>query len=237
MKAGQIRPGFVPIQPQKGDLSTKEKAQTQKSQTSKLNQQKAANLAGREGFQRSSSKKGKGINIGDSSRAPIPLPDDETNTEAWNQETLTGAQENLSMAAGHFDEVTKANDEVSMGASVVGASFLPTEKEIKIMQNLADRPAPEPIPMDEVTTNVELFFDIKLNEDVPLGHKVLAAGLVVAGESGSVKVKDGKIKEKDLADGVQKVSEKGNQAVGQAQRMNKGVDRELNLQRTFVFRR
>jgi len=36
---------------------------------------------------------------------------------------------------------------------------------------------------------------------------------------------------------LRKVTEKGNQSVGQAQKMNKGIDQQLNLQRTFVFKR
>jgi hypothetical protein len=88
-----------------------------------------------------------------------------------------------------------------------------------------------------VTTNVERLFSIKLDKEVPLGHKVLAAGLVAAGESGSVDVEKGKLNEKKLAAGVQKVTERSNQAVGEAQKNIKGIDRELNVQRTFVHRR
>jgi hypothetical protein len=50
-------------------------------------------------------------------------------------------------------------------------------------------------------------------------------------------VGEGSLNEKKLAKGLQKVTERGNQAVGEAQRMNKGIDRELNVQRTFVFKR
>jgi hypothetical protein len=226
------------VVPQRADqLQQKEADQAkQQGQQSKIAATDQARLAQQAGFSRAARKKKKGLDVGDSSRAPIPLPDDDLDDESWTAERLDNAQQTLGMASAQFEEVAKT-DGAEMGETVVGSSFLPTEDGLVELEDLAKRPAPEPIPMDEVTTNVERLFQIKLDAEVPLGHKVLAAGLVAAGEAGSVDVDKGKLNEKKLAAGVQKVTERSNQAVGEAQKNIKGIDRELNVQRTFVHRR
>lgn len=224
--------------PQRADqLQQKEADQAkQQAQQAKIASTDQARIAQQAGFSRAGRKQKKGLDIGDSSRAPIPLPDDELNDESWTAERLNDAQQTLGMASAQFDEIA-ASEDANMGEGVVGSSFLPTEDGLAELEDLAKRPAPEPIPMDEVTTNVERLFNIKLDAEVPLGHKVLAAGLVAAGESSSVDVDKGRLNEKKLAAGVQKVTERSNQAVGEAQKNIKGIDRELNVQRTFVHRR
>lgn len=231
-------PGQVQTQQPK-TLNEKEASKVQQQNVQgKMSAQDAARIAQQAGFQRAQKKTGKGIDLGDSSRSPIPIPDDENDTELWTPERLESAQENLSMAGAQFAEVAQGGvDGPSIGEAVVASSFMPTEQGVEKLQLLADRPAPEPLPMDEVTTNVRAFFNIELGEDVPPGQKMLVTGLVVAGEAGSVEVNDGKVNEQRLAKGLQEVANRSNQAVGEAQKMSKGVSRELNLQRTFVFKR
>lgn len=231
--------GIGGVKPQQAQsLQQKEAVQVKQQAKADVSKQDAARLAQQAGFTRAAQKKKGGPNIGDSSRAPIPLPDDDVDPSAWSSEQLEGAQQNLGLASAQFGEVAEAEDtEPSIGAAAIGSSFLPTEDSITEMEDLAKRPAPQPIPMDEVTTNVERLFNIKLDADVPLGHKILAAGLVVAGEPGSVDVGDGRLDEKKLAGGLRKVTERSNQSVGEAQKMNKGINRELNVQRTFMFKR
>lgn len=236
-KANEIRPGA--LQPsQTPTLQEKEVDKARLLQQQKISGQDAARIAQQAGFHRVKEQKKKGLDIGDSSRAPIPLPDDDMDEEAWSPERLESAQQNLGLAATQFEEVERAPEgQASIGTAAVGGSFLPTEQGLLDMDKLAKRPAPEPIPLDEVTTNVERLFHIKLDESVSVGHKVLATGLVVAGEAGSVSVDKGAINERKLATGLKKVTERGNQAVGEAQKMSKGINRELNVQRTFVFKR
>ncbi len=234
---GGVGPGAGPIQPQKPGLNQTEAGKVKQQQAQKVSAQDAARLAQQAGFQRTQKKQGKrGLDIGDSSRAPIPLPDDETDTDVWSPDRLDNAQENLTLATTQFDEASKA-ESAPMAESVVSSSFLPTEEGVQKLQLLAERPAPQPIALDEATTSVKNLFNIELGDEVSVGHKVLATGLVVAGEAGSVAVDKGRLDEKRLASGVQKVTERSNQAVGEAQKMSKGVNRELNLQRTFVFKR
>lgn len=228
-----------PVVPQgqplvKSDLNTAEAQKAKDAQNKRIASQDAARVAQGAGFQRLGKKKG-GFDIGDTSHSPIPIPD-EQEEEVWSQERLDNAQQNLTMASAQFGDVARAPGE-SLGATVVGSSFLPTEGDVAAMQKLAEREPPAPMAFDDVTTDVKRLFNIELSDEVPLGHKVLATGLVVAGEAGSVKVNDGGLDEQNLADGLQKVTERGNHAVGEAQKMNKGISRELNLQRTFVFKR
>ncbi len=235
-KANEIRPGMLPQVP---TLQEQEAQKAQQAQQQKISQTDQARIAQQAGFVRAQKQqKKKGLDIGDSSRAPIPLPDDDVDPDSWTAEHLDGARENLTLASAQFDEISKSeNPDEDMAGTVVGSSFLPTEEDVGRLDTLAKRPAPEPIPLDEVTTNVERLFRIKLDKDVPTGHKLLAAGLVAAGESGSVDVAQGRLNEQKLAAGIQKVTEKSNQAVGEAQRMSKGIGRELNVQRTFVHKR
>jgi len=236
--------GFVPgqiapqPQPQKPELSQVEKAKVAQQQGQpKVSAQDAARIAQQAGFQRAQKKQGKGLDIGDSSRSPIPIPDDDEDTEVWSPEILDGAQEHLTLAGTQLGEAAKAGSPEAMGEAITGSSFMPTEDGVAKLQLLADRPPPEPLPLEEVTTSVKNLFNIDLGAGVPPGQKLLATGLVVAGEARSVQVDKGKINEQQLAGGVQKVTERSNHAVGEAQKMSRGVSRELNLQRTFVFKR
>ena len=222
---------------EKPSLQQAEAEQGKIQKQKRVSAQDAARMASQAGFQRTR-KKGKGIDIGDSSQAPIPLPDDELDPEAWSQEGPEDAQGSLALAGAQFGEVAKAPEGgVSIGEAVVGSSFMPVEEDIAELQKIAER-APEPVPMlDEVTGNMASLFGIELGEDVPVGHRVLATGLVVAGEGDSVEVEDGAIKEKEMAGGLEKVTRKGHEAVDQAKTMNKGINKELNVQRTFMFKR
>ncbi len=231
--------GIGGIKPQQAQsLQQKEAQKVEQQQKAGVSKQDAARLAQQAGFTRAAYKKKGSPNVGDSSRAPIPLPDDDVDPNAWSNEKLDGAQKSLGLASAQFGEIARAEDtEPNIGATAIGSSFLPIEDSITEMEDLAKRPAPEAIPMEEVTSNVERLFNIKLDEEVPLGHKILATGLVVAGEAGSVDVGQGRLDEKKLAGGLQKVTERSNQSVGEAQKMNEGINRELNVQRTFMFKR
>lgn len=231
-----VTPNVVPTT--RPDVNQVDAEKLKQQQAKKLSATDAARVASQAGFQRLGKTNKRGLDIGDSSRAPIPLPDDDVDGEAWAQERLDRAQENLSLASAQFAESAQASEAgSSMAETVVGSSFLPTDDDVANLQLLADKEPPPPIELEDVTTDVQRLFNIPLSEDIPVGHRVLATGLVVAGEAGSVKVEKGGLNEKDLASGLQKVTERGNQAVGEAQKMSKGINRELSVQRTFVFKR
>ena len=123
------------------------------------------------------------------SHSPIPIPDDEQDEEVWTQERLDSAQENLMMASAQFAEAARSPEAGgSLAEALVGSSFLPIESDTAGLQALADREPPPPVALEDVTTDVKQLFNIELKDEVPLGHKVLATGLVVAGEAGCVQV-------------------------------------------------
>ncbi|MDP7040931.1 MAG: hypothetical protein QGI45_17375 [Myxococcota bacterium] len=232
--AGQIVP-----QKQQVDLNSKEKQKVSQQQAQRAGQNDAARLAQQAGFSRSlGASKKKRFDVGDSSQAPIPLPEEDGESENWSQEKLDSAQGALSLASAQFGEIAKAPAEgSSLGSSVVASSFMPTEDDISDLEDLAKRPAPQAMALEEVTTSVGKHFGIMLPEETSIAEKILAAGLVVAGEKDAVITKEKGLDDQSLADGIQKVSKRSNQAVGQAQMMNKGINKELNLQRTFVMKR
>ena len=222
----------------KGDLSSIEAQKVREANDKRITSQDNARIAQQAGFQRLGTSKKRKFDIGDSSHSPIPIPDDEQDEEVWTQERLDSAQENLMMASAQFAEAARSPEAGgSLAEALVGSSFLPTESDTAGLPALADREPPAPIAFDDVTTDVKRLFNIELKDEVPLGHKVLATGLVVAGEAGCVQVDQGGLNEQSLANGLQKVTERGNQAVGDAQKMSKGISRELNVQKTFVFKR
>ena len=100
VKAGEVREPLGPLPLQ--NLQQKEADKVKKEQASKATSAAdAARIASQAGFQRAQRKKGK-LDVGDSSRAPIPLPDDDIDSEAWSAERLNGAQESLGLASAQF---------------------------------------------------------------------------------------------------------------------------------------
>lgn len=236
---GRVVPQQLQQLQQQKTLQQKEKEKVKTEKGEKLSSADQARIASQAGFHRQKKIPRKGFDVGDGSGQQYSLPQDDLDGEAWSQERLASAQGSLSLASSQFGNFAKAGEAAgSLGAAVVGSSFLPNDEDLEEMEDIAKRKPPKPMPMlDEVSNSVSALFGIELSDEVPVGHKVLAAGLVVAGETDSVKVDKGKLGEQELAGGLQKVTKRGNQAVGEAQRMNKGVNEKLNVQRTFMFRR
>jgi hypothetical protein len=222
-----------------GETVQEKEAQKQlQNQVKKKAHQDAARVAQRAGFQRLGARKRGVLDIGDSSQAPIPLPGDELmDTEDWNWDSLDKAQEQLVMSASRLDEVVTGSAQDDLAAVAAKASFMPTEEGVEKLQGLVDKPEAQVSSLDGVSQSAKNLFNIQLDDDVPLGHRVLAMGLIVAGEAENLDVVKGKIKEHTIAGGVQKVAQRSNQSIGEAQKMSKGINRELNVQRTVIFKR
>jgi len=232
---GDIRSGKAgPIQVPTTEQKTQ--AQVQKKDAKKVSPQDAARLAQQAGFQKS--RKRGGFDVGDSSQAPIPLPDDELDPDAWSQQGLDNAQQTLSSAGPQLESaIADLKDGLGLGEAFVEGAFMPTEKDLARLQALKER-EPEPQPdMDSVSESLKNLFGLEFNKEMSVAERAMAVGLMVAGQSEQVKIDDGTINREELLAGLRKVTEKGNQSVGQAQKMNKGIDQQLNLQRTFVFKR
>ena len=232
---GDIRSGKAgPIQVPTTEQKTQ--AQVQKKDAKKVSPQDAARLAQQAGFQKS--RKRGGFDVGDSSQAPIPLPDDELDPDAWSQQGLDNAQQTLSSAGPQLESaMADLKDGLGLGEAFVEGAFMPTEKDLARLQALKER-EPEPQPdMESVSESLKNLFGVEFNKEMSVAERAMAVGLMVAGQSEQVKIDDGTINREELLAGLRKVTEKGNQSVGQAQKMNKGIDQQLNLQRTFVFKR
>lgn len=231
-KSGRID-GHRPVVPQQTNLNDVEAQKLR--QQNKLSPADQARLAAQAGFQRlGAHKKRRGKSVDDAGESYL-APDEQVDPDDWNQETLERAQTNLSLATAQFEEIAQEGGDI--GEAVVGGSFLPTEGDVDRMQLLADREPPPPVELEDVNTDVKRFFDIEFGDGTPTGHKLLAAGLLVAGEGESVEVVEGATNEAKLAAGVKKVAEKGNQAVTQAQMMNKGINQQVNYNRTLIVKR
>ena len=228
----EIRPQGLPQKPQLDQVEA-EKSSQQARTKGRVSPEDAARLAQRAGFDRTK-KRGK-IDIGDSSDALAPLPDDDVDPDVWSQEGLDHAKQNLALAGAQFQSFAAEEVDESLAENMAASSFLPTQDGVTKLQDLADRPVPTPMPMDEVTTNAKRLFNLEL-EGVPPGHQMIAAGMIVAGEKEALEVKDKALNEKKVAQGIQRVTEKSNQAVGEAQRLNKGIERERNIRRTHIKR-
>ena len=229
IRSGKAGPVQVP--------TTEQQTQVQKKDTKKISAQDAARLAQQAGFQKSKKRRG-GFDVGDSSQAPIPLPSDELNPDAWSQQGLDNAQETLSAAGPQLESaIADLKDGLGLGEAFVEGSFMPTEKDLARLQALKDR-EPEPQPdMKSVGESLKNLFGAEFNEEMSVAERAIAVALMVAGQSEQVQIDDGTINKEELLAGLRKVTEKGNQSVAQAQKMNKGIDEQLNLQRTFVFKR
>src|SRR5690606_9593884 len=109
------------------------------------------------------------------------------------------AQEELSVAGSQFSEVSRAHTDVSLAATTLRNTFLPTEEDVAKMQALANAPAPEPVALADASSSAAALFGLEMDENMPLGQRLIAMGLLVAGQSKSVKIAEGKVSERFLA--------------------------------------
>lgn len=236
---GRLPPGATPT------LNQTEQAQVKQDKKDKLRSKDAGRLAQQAGFQKVGKDKKKRLSLGDSSQAPIPLPDDELDPDAWSQQGLDSAEQALGSAdarlAQALSEAQEAAEGRGLGLNLLEAGFMPTEADLGRLQAISEREAQlneeEYEKLKTVGQSVGSLFGIQFGDDTPVAHQVMAAGLLVAGESETV-VQDGDaLDEKELASGVQKVTSNGNQAVQKAKTMNQGIGKELSVHRTMVFKR
>lgn len=236
VKTDKLTPNVGPATP---TLQEKEAAKVAQQNTQRIASQDAARLAQQAGFQRGARVNKKGFDVGDSTHAPIPLPNDDLNKEVWSTEGLEAAREHLGLASAQFSDLSQSTEPAGLAEVVASSSFLPIEEDVGKLQELADKKGDNPAEsaLKEVTSDVNRLFHINLPPEVPVGHKVLATGLVVAGESEMVDVVKGGINEKKLAAGLHKVAEKGSQAVDQAKSMSVGVEKQVQTYRTHIPKR
>lgn len=205
----------------------------------KISAKDAERIAAQSGFSRTS-RRNKVFDIGDATQAPIPLPADDVDPNGWSQRLMDEAREHLTLEGGVFAGVAEEieAEEASLFEALVGCIFKPVERDMSRLQSLQEAP-PASVPPEQlraVLENVNQLFALGLPGAQP-GEVMLAAGLVVGGEVEQVRAVDGQLDVKALATGAQHLLQSGGTALVQAQEMNEGINKELNMQRTFVFKR
>ena len=232
---GSLRPGVTPT------LNQNEQAKVNQDKKDKIRSKDAGRLAQQAGFQKADKNRKRKLSLGDSSQAPIPLPDDELDPDAWSQQGLDSAEQALSTADAclgeAFVEAQDAAEGRGLGVNLLESKFMPTEEDLEKLKALSEREAQPHGDFKRVGESVGALFGIQLGEETTVAQRVVAAGLVVAGETETV-VSDGeKLDEKQLANGIQKVTSNGNKAVQKAKTMGQGIGKELSVHRTMVFKR
>ena len=206
----------------------------QRKQTAK----DAERIAAQSGFVRSKARR---FDTGDVTQGPIPLPADDVDTSGWSEKLLDDAREHLTLESSVFDGVAEEATEegVAFWDALVACTFKPTEQDVARLQAIDERRAPDApqgSKLADVAASVSKFFGVGVDATAA-GQVMLAAGLVVGGEAKAVRTAEGGLDTVALAHGVRQLLQSGGPAVLQAQEMNEGINKELNMQRTFVFKR
>jgi hypothetical protein len=206
----------------------------------KMSAADAERLISQAGYQRNSGRKrDKNIDVGDSSQAPIPLPVDDVDESQWEGRSLDDAQEDLTLQGATFAQVAEElgdiEDPATLWKKLLAHTFKPTEEDVAKLQAL-ESAAPEPLDLETVHASVGSHFGVKL-EGAGQGPTLVAAALLVAGVHDAVQTTPVGLAPQALARGIQKVVQSGHKAVDSAKSMNQGINKNLSMHRTFVFKR
>ena len=123
-------------------------------------------------------------------------------------------------------------------------AFAPVAADIgklaALKARLDDEEGDEPTPAaitEQLRARLHSSFGVNLDPDAPFAKVALSAGLLVAGAAETIDDRNGGTSDGNLAAGIKAVTEKSNQAIERAQKLNKGIDVQLSVQRTMVFKR
>lgn len=214
----------------------------------------AERMVSQAGFARSGAKKkGTGLELGDASRGPIPLPEDDVDTSEWSSEGLAEAQAQL---LGHTVQLRRSRGRAKGGLSGAFAAIIGgdpasddagedgdatavTERHAHL-QALAAQTPPPPPAMAALAKSIQAQFGIDFTGSPP-GAALVAASLLVAGHPNDVQVAAAPGGKELVADalmqGLQRVVEEGHTAAEDARRRSEGVTKNLAMHRTFVPKR
>lgn len=215
----------------------------------------AERLMSQAGFARSKKKRPGDLDMGDSSQAPIPLPDDDVDAQVWSAEALTQVQAQLGVQSSLLRTVRQEGGTEGglrgLWQAMVGAAFGEGShdagslaEETARLQALMDNPPPDAQVLLQMAQGAQAHFGIELTALEP-GAQMMAASLLVAGQKEQVAVvadpaQAGAPKQLDrnkLTAGVESVLDGGRAAVDDGRRMNEGVVKHLAMHRTFVAKR
>ncbi len=261
---GKLPPGLIhrPLSDAGGEeLGTAEQKKVKADKAKAQAAKNAGRLAQQAGFGRVHGARKRGVDLGDSANTPIPLPGDDVDPDAWEQQALDDAQAALSSSQGNLEEVlSELAAERPLGEALLGASFMPSEADLSRLQaivgRLSDdseqstddrdaagttdgRPSDDDSPFDLQTIAAQLGdgFGVELPDGASLGDAIVSAGIVVSGEAAALGADCGGASAQNIVASVRTVTKKCNQAVERAQKLNKGIGIELSQHRTMVFKR
>ena len=157
------------------------------------------------------------------------------------QRSLDDAQEELSLQSAQLKQLAQDVAEGGVGelgifGKLISATFQPTEEDVERLSRLESAPPQPKVAMGDVNQSLARMFGIKIDQ-VQSGPAMVAAALVVAGLSESVVPEGDSLEANKLAQGMQKVVEDSNTAVGDARNMSSGITKQLAVHRTFMFKR
>jgi hypothetical protein len=215
--------------------------------------QDAERLVSQAGFARAKKKRPGEMDMGDSSQAPIPLPEDDVDASVWSAEALAQVQAQLGAQGGLLravrqDSAQKAKSRGAKGfwEAMVEAAYGDGGEEPQRLGALVDNPAPDAGSLAQMAAGAQAHFGLDLAGLEP-GSQLLAASLLVAGQSAQVAVVPGaqeageagpkQLDGDKLLGGVEAVLDGGRAAVDDGRRMNEGVSKNLAMHRTFVAKR
>ena len=188
-------------------------------------------------------KRRRGLDLEGLTEAPIPLPIEEVDETAWDQQSLDEAQEELTMQGVQLKQLAEEVAEEGAQEGTVGVfgrlikrTFKPTQEGVAKLQALETRQTPPPPGMQDVHNNLDKLFGLKL-QGVSQGAAMVATALVVAGLSDAVLPSDDSLEPKALCRGMQKMVDNSNTSVEDARTMSSGISKQLALHRTFMFKR
>lgn len=222
--------------------------------------QDAERLVSQAGFARAKKRRPGDLDMGDSSQAPIPLPEDDVDSSMWSAEALTDVQAQLGVQSSLLRAVREQaaagqGSALPGGAkglwqAMVGAAFGEDGEGGQAdgggsrLAVLTQTPPPDPKGMARMAQGAQSHFGIELAGLDP-GAQLMAASLLVAGQHTQVAVVpaeggaqgDTTLDGSKLTTGVEAVLNGGRAAVDDGRRMNEGVVKNLAMHRTFVAKR
>jgi hypothetical protein len=217
-------------------------------QTKKPTAADAERLVSQAGYQRTSGRKrDKNFDVGDSTQAPIPLPADDVDPQAWSSSALSEAQERLTKQGHAFlqadQQLEEGADLSALWQRVVEQNYAGSpealERQAQAGGSVGDEPQADGLMLAQMQQSAQALFGKDLGQTEP-GAALVAASLLVAGSAEAVDVLAGPsgsaatLEPKRLAAGVQKVINKGHSAVEDARTMSAGIGAHLLVHRTHI---
>lgn len=203
--------------------------QTGKAKTAAGQAQDAARVVQGAGFVRPGASKRKSADASDPLSGQLVLPDSELDLDAQSLESLKSSLARTEEMAGKLMGIEQAPGESSPSAFCEALLTFSPEKEL-YLREIAER-ATEPLPdaLEDALKEALLSLGERASPGATTAELLVQLSAKVAGLPAEAS--------SDVITAARSLCKKANQSVGQAQKMIQGIDQQLSVHRTFVFRR